>query len=62
MITTARLAMDYRNQFAGDVVIDMVCYRRHGHNEADEPAITQPIMYGKIRAHKTPREIYAGTS
>ena len=59
VITTARLAMDYRNQFANDVVIDMVCYRRHGHNEADEPAITQPVMYGKIRNHKTPREIYA---
>ncbi len=59
VITTARLAMDYRNKFANDVVIDMVCYRRHGHNEADEPAITQPIMYSKIRNHKSTREIYA---
>lgn len=54
-----RLAMEYRMKFGGDVVLDMVCYRRHGHNEADEPAITQPIMYSKIRKHKTPRQIYA---
>ncbi len=47
-IRVLRLAYDYRQQFKRDVVLDMICYRRHGHNEADEPAFTQPIMYRKI--------------
>ena len=59
VIYATRLAMEYRMKFGGDVVLDLVCYRRHGHNEADEPAITQPVMYGKIRKHQTPRELYA---
>ncbi|PAV26287.1 2-oxoglutarate dehydrogenase E1 component [Tamilnaduibacter salinus] len=54
-----QMAMDYRNEFGGDVVIDLVCYRRRGHNEADEPAATQPVMYEKIRGLKTTRGLYA---
>ena len=58
VVHCAKIATEYRQKFNRDVVIDMVCYRRFGHNEGDEPSFTQPIMYKKIRSHPTTLNIY----
>ncbi len=59
VVFASRMAAEFRQQFATDFVLDIVCYRRHGHNENDEPAFTQPIMYRAIKARPTTRELYA---
>lgn len=59
VIAVMQLAVDYHEQFATDIVVDVVCYRRYGHNESDEPAFTQPIMYEVVRSHETIYKIYA---
>jgi multifunctional 2-oxoglutarate metabolism enzyme len=60
-IRAVKLAYDFRQQFHKDVVIDMLCYRRHGHNEGDEPSLTQPKMYKSIKEHRSVRKIYTET-
>ncbi len=59
VVYAAELATEYRQLFNNDVFIDMVCYRKHGHNEGDDPKFTQPQMYEFINDHKSPREVYA---
>ncbi|MBS0243006.1 MAG: 2-oxoglutarate dehydrogenase E1 component, partial [Proteobacteria bacterium] len=58
VVHVAKIAIEFRMRFQKPVVVDMVCYRRHGHNESDEPSFTQPIMYKKIRSHTTTVELY----
>ncbi len=58
VVFACELATEYRQKFNNDVFIDMVCYRKHGHNEGDDPKFTQPEMYDFIKSHKNPREIY----
>ncbi|ODN72264.1 2-oxoglutarate dehydrogenase E1 component [Methylobrevis pamukkalensis] len=59
VVHAARIAIEYRQKFFKPVVVDMICYRRFGHNEGDEPAFTQPLMYKKIRSHPTTLQIYS---
>lgn len=59
VVYAAKLAIEFRQKFNKDIFVDMVCYRRHGHNEADEPKFTQPELYSVISKHPNPREIYA---
>lgn len=58
VIFCVELAAEFRQKFRRDIVVDMVCYRKHGHNEGDDPKFTQPELYNKISTHKNPREIY----
>lgn len=59
LVYTCELAMEFRQKFHRDVFIDILCYRKYGHNEADEPRFTQPLLYKVIEKHPNPREIYA---
>lgn len=59
VVFVSKLAVEFRQKFQTDVVVDVFCYRRYGHNEGDEPFFTQPVMYNKIKEHPTPMNVYA---
>ncbi|HCS27181.1 MAG TPA: 2-oxoglutarate dehydrogenase E1 component, partial [Spongiibacteraceae bacterium] len=59
VLFVSQLAVDFRQEFNKDVVIDLICYRKRGHNEADEPSGTQPLMYEQIKKQKSTRDLYA---
>jgi 2-oxoglutarate dehydrogenase E1 component len=59
VVYAAKVATEFRQQFGKDVVVDMFCYRRFGHNEGDDPTMTQPLMYAKIKGHPSTRELYS---
>ncbi len=59
VILAARVATDFKNKFKKDTLVDMFCYRKHGHNEGDEPSFTQPIMYNKIKKHQSTASLYS---
>lgn len=58
VVFVSRMAAEFRQEFNKDVFVDMVCYRRNGHNESDEPRFTQPTLYANITNHPNPREVY----
>lgn len=58
VVHVMQFAVDYRQRYGGDVFVDLLCYRKYGHNEGDEPRFTQPILYKAINKHKNPKEIY----
>ena len=60
-VRVAQLAFEYRQKFHKDVVIDMICYRRYGHNEGDDPSYTQPLMYKAIAERRSVRKLYVET-
>ena len=62
VVHCARIAVEFRQKFNRDIVVDMICYRRFGHNEGDEPSFTQPIMYQKIKKHPSTLSVYAENS
>ena len=58
VVYAIQVCMEFRQKYNRDVFLDVVCYRKHGHNEADEPRFTQPLLYQKIAKHPNPREVY----